>query len=138
MARFFNLRDSVTFAIRLRFRQARFNLKLKLKLTVTPAPLPSRAGHFPSFPSPASRIRKRKMAAATTAAQVFALMAQAVDEVGPTLVPKVKGVIKFDVTGAGLWLVDLKNGSGKVASATAADKADIVITVGVRDFTTGR
>lgn len=67
--------------------------------------------------------------AATTAAQVFALMAQAVDEVGPTLVPKVKGVIKFDVTGAGLWLVDLKNGSGKVASASAADKADIVITV---------
>lgn len=65
----------------------------------------------------------------SNAAQVFELMAKAVDEVGPQLVPKVKGVIKFDVTGAGLWLVDLKNGKGKVAAATDADKADIVITV---------
>lgn len=65
----------------------------------------------------------------SNAAQVFELMAKAVDEVGPQLVPKVKGVIKFDVTGAGLWLVDLKNGAGKVSAATDADKADIVITV---------
>lgn len=64
-----------------------------------------------------------------SAAQVFGVMAQAVDKVGPTLVPKVKGVIKFDVTGAGQWLVDLKNSAGKVAPATAADKADLTITV---------
>lgn len=66
---------------------------------------------------------------ALKAAQVFELMAKAVDEVGPQLVPKVKGVIKFDVTGAGFWIVDLKNGNGKVSAATEADKADIVITV---------
>lgn len=64
-----------------------------------------------------------------TAAQVFDVMAQAVGEVGPSLVPKVKGVIKFDVTGAGSWLVDLKNGAGKVGPAADADKADLTITV---------
>jgi hypothetical protein len=64
------------------------------------------------------------------AAEIFSIMSKAVGEVGPSLVPKVKGVIKFEVTGAGIWLVDLKNGSGKVFSATNDDKADITITVG--------
>uniref|UniRef100_K3X5T6 SCP2 domain-containing protein n=1 Tax=Globisporangium ultimum (strain ATCC 200006 / CBS 805.95 / DAOM BR144) TaxID=431595 RepID=K3X5T6_GLOUD len=71
---------------------------------------------------------------ALKAAQVFELMAKAVDEVGPQLVPKVKGVIKFDVTGAGFWIVDLKNGNGKVAAATEADKSDIVITLSEANF----
>lgn len=66
---------------------------------------------------------------ASTAAQTFDMMAQAVGEVGPTLVPKVKGVIKFDVTGAGAWTVDLKNGAGKVARAADGDKPDLTITV---------
>ncbi|KAF1329494.1 Peroxisomal multifunctional enzyme type 2, partial [Globisporangium splendens] len=72
---------------------------------------------------------KKTIVMALKAAQVFELMSKAVDEVGPQLVPKVKGVIKFDVTGAGFWIVDLKNGNGKVAAATETDKADIVITL---------
>ena len=64
-----------------------------------------------------------------SAAQVFELMGKAVEDVGPSLVPKVKGVIKFDVSGAGIWLVDLKNGKGKVTPSNAADKADLTISV---------
>lgn len=67
--------------------------------------------------------------AAMKAAQVFELMGKAVGELGPSLVSKVKGVIKFDITGEGSWLVDLKNGSGGVKKATDADKADLTITV---------
>ncbi|KAF1313769.1 Peroxisomal multifunctional enzyme type 2, partial [Globisporangium splendens] len=77
---------------------------------------------------------KKTIAMALKAAQVFELMGKAVDEVGPQLVPKVKGVIKFDVTGAGFWIVDLKNGNGKVAAATESDKADIVITLSEANF----
>jgi hypothetical protein len=69
---------------------------------------------------------------AQNAKQVFDVMTKAVVEVGPTLVTKVKGIIKFDVTGAGIWLVDLKNGSGKVAPSSAADKANLTITVRYR------
>ncbi|DBA04300.1 TPA: hypothetical protein N0F65_002062 [Lagenidium giganteum] len=71
---------------------------------------------------------------AQTAAQVFQLMGSAVKEVGPSLVPKVKGVIKFDVSGAGMWLVDLKNGSGNVSSSSASDKADLTITLSEANF----
>ena len=63
------------------------------------------------------------------AAELFDRMSDAVDEVGPSLVSKVQGVIKFDITGADTWLVDLKNGKGHVKIATAADKADVTITL---------
>ncbi|OWZ00353.1 Peroxisomal protein pox18 [Phytophthora megakarya] len=71
---------------------------------------------------------------APRAAELFEMMSGAVDEVGPSLVSKVKGVIKFDISGAGAWLVDLKNGKGSVKSATADDKADLTITLSEEDF----
>ncbi|KAJ0401855.1 hypothetical protein P43SY_007789 [Pythium insidiosum] len=71
---------------------------------------------------------------AQNAKQVFEVMTAAVGELGPSLVSKVKGTIKFDVTGAGIWLVDLKNGNGKVAPATAGDKADLTITISEANF----
>ncbi|EEY69755.1 uncharacterized protein PITG_06241 [Phytophthora infestans T30-4] len=67
-------------------------------------------------------------------AELFEMMSGAVDEVGPSLVSKVKGVIKFDVSGAGAWLVDLKNGKGSVKSATASDKADLTISLSEENF----
>ncbi|RLN49376.1 hypothetical protein BBJ28_00000835 [Nothophytophthora sp. Chile5] len=71
---------------------------------------------------------------APRAAELFDMMGKAVDEVGPSLVTKVKGVIKFDITGAGKWLVDLKNGKGSVKVATDADKADLTITLTEENF----
>ncbi|KAF1776976.1 hypothetical protein PC129_g6371 [Phytophthora cactorum] len=68
------------------------------------------------------------------AAELFDMMRGAVDEVGPSLVSKVKGVIKFDVSGAGAWLVDLKNGKGSVKPATASDKADLTISLSEENF----
>ncbi|RQM17404.1 hypothetical protein DD237_001379 [Peronospora effusa] len=64
-----------------------------------------------------------------SAAELFHMMSDAVDEVGPSLVSKVKGVIKFDIIDTETWLVDLKNGKGSVKMATAADKADVTITL---------
>ncbi|RLN98255.1 hypothetical protein BBJ28_00000038 [Nothophytophthora sp. Chile5] len=71
---------------------------------------------------------------APRAAELFDMMGKAVDEVGPSLVAKVKGIIKFDITGAGKWLVDLKNGKGSVKVATDADKADLTITLTEENF----
>ncbi|KAG3096371.1 hypothetical protein PI124_g20817 [Phytophthora idaei] len=68
------------------------------------------------------------------AAELFDMMSGTVDEVGPSLVSKVKGVIKFDVSGAGAWLVDLKNGKGSVKPATASDKADLTISLSEENF----
>lgn len=71
---------------------------------------------------------------APRAAELFDMMSGAVDEVGLSLVSKVKGVIKFDISSAGAWLVDLKNGKGSVKTATAADKADLTITLSEENF----
>ncbi|KAG7391473.1 hypothetical protein PHYBOEH_006663 [Phytophthora boehmeriae] len=71
---------------------------------------------------------------APRAAELFDTMSKAVDEVGPSLVSKVKGVIKFDISGAGAWLVDLKNGNGGVRPATGDDKADLTITLSEENF----
>ncbi|GMF17199.1 unnamed protein product [Phytophthora lilii] len=71
---------------------------------------------------------------APRAAELFAQMGGAVDEVGPSLVAKVKGVIKFDISGAGAWLVDLKNGKGSVKPAAAGDKADLTISLSEENF----
>ncbi|TMW62354.1 hypothetical protein Poli38472_009847 [Pythium oligandrum] len=69
-----------------------------------------------------------------SATQVFDVMGKAVGELGPSLVSKVKGTIKFDVTGASIWLVDLKNGNGKVTKSTPEEKADITITLSEANF----
>ncbi|KAG6596005.1 Peroxisomal multifunctional enzyme type 2 [Phytophthora cinnamomi] len=71
---------------------------------------------------------------APRAAELFSMMSGAVDEVGPSLVSKVKGVIKFDIEGAGAWLVDLKSGKGSVKPAAAADKADLTISLSEDNF----
>ncbi|KAH7467291.1 Peroxisomal multifunctional enzyme A [Phytophthora ramorum] len=71
---------------------------------------------------------------APRASELFDMMSGAVDEVGPSLVSKVKGSIKFDVSGAGAWLVDLKTGKGSVKPATASDKADLVISLSEDNF----
>ncbi|KAG1706881.1 hypothetical protein DVH05_027730 [Phytophthora capsici] len=71
---------------------------------------------------------------APRAAELFDMMSGAVDEVGPSLVSKVKGVIKFDISGAGAWLVDLKNGKGSVKTASANDKADLTISLSEENF----
>ncbi|POM59895.1 Sterol-binding protein [Phytophthora palmivora] len=71
---------------------------------------------------------------APRAAELFDMMSGAVDEVGPSLVSKVKGVIKFDISGAGAWVVDLKNGKGSVKAASASDKADLTISLSEENF----
>ncbi|KAG7388120.1 hypothetical protein PHYPSEUDO_013080 [Phytophthora pseudosyringae] len=71
---------------------------------------------------------------APRAAELFDMMSGAVDEVGPSLVNKVKGVIKFDIAGAGAWLVDLKNGKGSVKASAASDKADLTISLSEENF----
>ncbi|KAI9916647.1 hypothetical protein PsorP6_016889 [Peronosclerospora sorghi] len=71
---------------------------------------------------------------APCAAALFDTMSSAVDEVGPSLVSKVKGVIKIDVTDTGVWLVDLLHGKGSVKTGTAADKADVTITLSEDTF----
>ncbi len=63
------------------------------------------------------------------ATQVFEMMGNAVEELGPKLVEKVKGVIKFDVTNAGAWVIDLKNGKGGVTKANGNEKVDLIVTV---------
>ena len=46
-------------------------------------------------------------------AVIFDEMKAGVGEKGPALVKKVKGVIQFNVTPGGAWVVDLKNGNGR-------------------------
>lgn len=71
-------------------------------------------------------------------AVVFEQIGAAIASQGASLVKKVKGVIQFNVTGdggkKGVWTVDLKNGSGSVASGPSATKADLQITVKDGDF----
>ncbi|CAH0480055.1 unnamed protein product [Peronospora belbahrii] len=68
------------------------------------------------------------------AAELFDMMSGAIDEVGPSLVNKVNGTIKFDITGAETWFVDLKNGKGSVKIATTEDKADLTIVLSEENF----
>ncbi|CEG48016.1 scp2 sterol transfer family protein [Plasmopara halstedii] len=71
---------------------------------------------------------------ASRTAELFDMMSAAIDEVGPSLQKKVNGVIKFDIGGAGVWLVDLKNGNGSVKSATASETADVTISLTEENF----
>ncbi|RHY29413.1 hypothetical protein DYB32_006088 [Aphanomyces invadans] len=75
--------------------------------------------------------RSHKM---STASEVFATMDAAVREAGASLVDKVKGTIKFDVTGAGQWLIQVKTTPSGVSKATADDKADVTITISESNF----
>ncbi|OQR82234.1 hypothetical protein ACHHYP_16346 [Achlya hypogyna] len=70
----------------------------------------------------------------STAAEVFTIMGAAVADAGDALVKKVNGTIKFDVKGAGLWLISLKAAPGAVTASTAAEKADLTITISEADF----
>ncbi|ETW07565.1 hypothetical protein H310_02052 [Aphanomyces invadans] len=70
----------------------------------------------------------------STASEVFATMDAAVREAGASLVDKVKGTIKFDVTGAGQWLIQVKTTPSGVSKATADDKADVTITISESNF----
>ena len=68
-------------------------------------------------------------------AEMFRTMCDAVEHDGPSLVRRVKSVIKIEVEGAGAWLVDLKTGDGSVKTATAAaDVADVTITLSEDTF----
>uniref|UniRef100_M4BJX9 SCP2 domain-containing protein n=1 Tax=Hyaloperonospora arabidopsidis (strain Emoy2) TaxID=559515 RepID=M4BJX9_HYAAE len=62
-------------------------------------------------------------------------MHDAVEHDGPSLVTRVKSVIKFEVKDAGVWLVDLKTSPGSVKTATTADEAaDVTITLSADTF----
>lgn len=73
------------------------------------------------------------MVAFQSAEDVFAQMKAAVNELGPSLVPKVKGVITFDIQEAGQWTLDLKNGSGTLEAGTSPD-SNLTVSVAESDF----
>jgi len=54
------------------------------------------------------------------------------------LVKKIKAVFRFDITKKGktvkYWLVDLKNGSGKIEEAKKTTKAQCTIKISDRNF----
>ncbi|GDX78907.1 hypothetical protein LBMAG42_07180 [Deltaproteobacteria bacterium] len=55
----------------------------------------------------------------------------------PNLVNEVKAVFRFDVTGAGIWVIDLKTPPGAVSEVVGdPPPADCVITVGKADWET--
>ncbi|RHY62481.1 hypothetical protein DYB34_006192 [Aphanomyces astaci] len=70
----------------------------------------------------------------SSAAEVFETMDVAVREAGAALVSQVKGTIKFDVTGAGQWLIQVKASPSGVSKASADDKADVTITISEPNF----
>ncbi|RHY85969.1 hypothetical protein DYB35_010872, partial [Aphanomyces astaci] len=70
----------------------------------------------------------------SSAAEVFVTMDVAVREAGAALVSQVKGTIKFDVTGAGQWLIQVKASPSGVSKASADDKADVTITISEPNF----
>ena len=73
------------------------------------------------------------------AASFFKELEAVVDKHGATLVKKVKGVYQWKITktAAGKdadWVVDLKNGSGKVYAGVAKPKAGVTLTLAEGDF----
>jgi hypothetical protein len=68
------------------------------------------------------------------ATEVFRVMGEAVADAGADLVKQVDGIIKFDVTGAGIWLISLKSAPGSVTKSTSDEKADVTITISEADF----
>eukprot|EP00475_Leptophrys_vorax_P009044 TRINITY_DN1593_c0_g1_i1.p3 TRINITY_DN1593_c0_g1~~TRINITY_DN1593_c0_g1_i1.p3 ORF type:complete len:119 (-),score=47.03 TRINITY_DN1593_c0_g1_i1:708-1064(-) len=67
---------------------------------------------------------------------VFSSIAKAVEKDGETLVKKIKGVFKYEITNSTgdkkVWVVNLKEGSGSVAEADGA--ADCTISIKDEDF----
>jgi len=69
----------------------------------------------------------------SNAVEIFQVMNDAVVDAGASLVQKVNGSIKFDVKGAGIWLIDLKK-NASVKKSDANEKADLTITISEADF----
>uniref|UniRef100_A0A1I8GZW3 Sterol carrier protein 2 n=1 Tax=Macrostomum lignano TaxID=282301 RepID=A0A1I8GZW3_9PLAT len=71
-------------------------------------------------------------------AKIFRIIGQGLETEGEQIVKKVNGVFAFKVTGGpggkvGLWLVDCKNGRGKV-EFNGQGKADVTITISDQDL----
>ncbi|GAB5372588.1 hypothetical protein AAMO2058_001678500 [Amorphochlora amoebiformis] len=70
--------------------------------------------------------------------KIFALMQMGIKAQGEDLVKKIKAVFRFDITKKGktvkYWLVDLKNGSGKIEEAKKTTKAQCTIKISDRNF----
>jgi putative sterol carrier protein len=64
--------------------------------------------------------------------EIFRLLGEVVAKDGAAMAKKVKGIIQFDVTGAGKWNLDLK--SATPALTEGFKKADVTITVADADF----
>ena len=64
--------------------------------------------------------------------EIFRLLGDVVTAHGAAMAKKVKGVIQFDIPGAGKWHLDLK--SAVPALTEEVKKADVVITVSDADF----
>ena len=62
-------------------------------------------------------------------------MGEAIKDKGPQLVKKIKGIIKYQITGnpSGSWTLDLKNGSGSLEK-DSSKKADMTITLSDDDM----
>ncbi|KAF0719048.1 Aste57867_1309 [Aphanomyces stellatus] len=70
----------------------------------------------------------------STAAEVFGIMDAAVRDAGAALVNQVKGTIKFDVTGAGQWLIQCKTAPAGVTKSSADAAADVTVTLSEANF----
>ena len=64
--------------------------------------------------------------------EIFRLLGEVVATDGAAMAKKVKGVIQFDIPGAGRWHLDLK--SDVPALTVDVKKADVVITASDGDF----
>lgn len=64
--------------------------------------------------------------------EIFRLLGDVVAKNGAAMSEKVKGIIQFDVTGAGNWNLDLK--SATPALVKGSKQADVIITVADADF----
>lgn len=92
------------------------------------AVLPSAAG---------GRAKSGAAAAASPASDmtvdaVFDQINSAVKSQGSDLVRKFNGIVQFNVTGAGGWNLDLKNGTGSLSKGEG--KSDIAVTISDKDF----
>lgn len=86
-------------------------------------------------PATAAAVPAASPAAATgglNSKEIFRLLGEVVAKDGAAMSKKVKGIIQFDITGAGKWNLDLK--SATPALTEGSKKADVTITVSDADF----